>query len=166
MNHSFPGCEIHWYINTLRLNIDITVSIPRISVFSTDMTMIFYFNIAIDVIIITDPTFSRTLKILITLFSHHNFFVKIFFFNVSGTMINLSSCSFWPKLLSYVIGVTSSLGWKLNIKQYDVASIDPPTISEMYPVLVLGSPTTVKGKFFLCFKKFDDIRPFRPEKYK
>ena len=44
------------------------------------MTMIFYFNIAIDVIIITDPTFSRTLKILINLFSHHNFFVKIFFF--------------------------------------------------------------------------------------
>ena len=51
----------------------------RASIFSNDMTLISYFNIIIKIIIVTDPTVSKALKIFIVLFSHPNFFVKLFF---------------------------------------------------------------------------------------
>ena len=52
----------------------------RASIFSSDMTRIYYFNIIIiNIKIITDLTFSRLFKIFTISFSHHKFFVKIFF---------------------------------------------------------------------------------------
>ena len=58
----------------------------RASIFSIDMTMISYFNTIINVIIVTDPTFSRVIKIIIAVFSYHKFkcFVKMFFYNVTA----------------------------------------------------------------------------------
>ena len=56
------------------LTFDITISMYRASIFSSDMTMISYFNIIINIIIITDPTFS-----------HHKFFVKMFFDHITTT---------------------------------------------------------------------------------
>ena len=50
----------------------------------SDTTMIFYFNITINVIIITDPTFSRVLKIFIIFFGHRKFFVKMFFHHITA----------------------------------------------------------------------------------
>ena len=43
-----------------------------------------YFNIILNIIIATDPTFRKVLKIFIIFFSHHKFFVKIFFYHVTA----------------------------------------------------------------------------------
>ena len=40
--------------------------------------MMSYFNITINMTIITDPAFSRVLKIFNIFFNHHTFFVKMF----------------------------------------------------------------------------------------
>ena len=58
---------------------DITISMHRASLFPSDLTMISYFNISRNVIIVTNPTFSRALKVFIVFFSHHKFLIKIFF---------------------------------------------------------------------------------------
>ena len=49
----------------------------RTSIFSSDIKMISYFNIIINIIM--DPALSRVPIIFIVFFSHHKFFVKIFF---------------------------------------------------------------------------------------
>ena len=54
----------------IQFKIDITISMYRTSIFSNDMTIISYFNIILNIIIITNPTFSRALKIFIAFFSH------------------------------------------------------------------------------------------------
>ena len=41
--------------------------------------MISYFDTIINIIVITDSTFSRVLKMFIIFFSHHKFFVKMLF---------------------------------------------------------------------------------------
>ena len=51
----------------------------RASIFSSDNAMISYFNTSINIIIITDPTFSRILTTFIVFFSHRKFFAKMFF---------------------------------------------------------------------------------------
>ena len=62
------------------LKFDITISMCRgASIFSSDVTMMSYFNITINISIITNLAFSRVLKIFIILFSHCKFFVKILF---------------------------------------------------------------------------------------
>ena len=48
------------------------------------MTMISYFNIVINIIIVLYSTFSRVFKILIIFFSRHKFFVKIFRRHISA----------------------------------------------------------------------------------
>ena len=58
----------------------------RTSLFSSDMTIISYFNITFIINIITNLTFSRAFKIFIIFFSHHKFFVKIIFHNISITL--------------------------------------------------------------------------------
>ena len=63
----------------MSFNIDITIFMCKISVFSSNVTMIFYFKITIIISFITDPTFSRVLKIFITFLRHYKFFVKIFY---------------------------------------------------------------------------------------
>ena len=63
----------------IQFNLDITNSIRRASILSSDMTMICYFNITITISIIAEPTFSRVLKIFIIHFCCHKFFVKMFF---------------------------------------------------------------------------------------
>ena len=78
--HAVIYCEIrrgysdlvwHWYYNLYAQNL---------YTFS-DMTMISYFNITINISIITDLIFSRVLKIFIIFFSHHKFFVKMCFYH-------------------------------------------------------------------------------------
>ena len=70
-------------IESLWFKIDIAISMCKTSIFSSDMTMISYFNITINIIIIANPTFSRVLKIFIIFSGHHKFFVKMFFFVTS-----------------------------------------------------------------------------------
>ena len=70
---------ISWF--NLRLILESLCTEPLY--FYCDMTMISYFNIIINIIIITNPKFSRLLKIFIVFSSHHNFFVKIVFHHVT-----------------------------------------------------------------------------------
>ena len=89
------SCIIRWESYFFRLwnTTEIfTISIGRVSIFFSNMTMILYFNIIINIIIITDPTFSRVLKILIVFLSHHKFFVKMFFYLLTATFITRSYC--------------------------------------------------------------------------
>ena len=65
-------------------NINITVFMCRSSIFSSDMTMISYLNIIINIIIIPNSRFSRYLKILIAFFSHYKFFVKMLFHHATA----------------------------------------------------------------------------------
>ena len=69
----------------IEFKFDITVFMCGTSIFYSDMTIISYFNFVFN-IVITNPTFSRVLKILIIFFSHYKFFVKIFFHNISTTI--------------------------------------------------------------------------------
>ena len=55
----------------------------RTSLFSSYVTMISYFNIIINISIITNLTFSRVLKIYNIFFSHHKFFFKMFFHRIT-----------------------------------------------------------------------------------
>ena len=48
--------------------------------------MISYFNITINISIITDPSFNRFLKISIIFLSHHKFFVKMFFIHFTAVL--------------------------------------------------------------------------------
>ena len=48
----------------------------RTSLFCNNLIMTSYFSIIINIIIVTNPTCSRVLKIFIVLFSHHKFFAK------------------------------------------------------------------------------------------
>ena len=54
------------------------------SIFSSDMTMISFFNIVINQIIFLYPTFSRVFKVFIIFFSRHKFFVKFFRRHISA----------------------------------------------------------------------------------
>ena len=56
----------------------------RASILSSDMTMITYFHISMNMIIATDPTFSKILKIFLVFFSHHKLFVKMFLHHVTA----------------------------------------------------------------------------------
>ena len=65
------------------------------------MTLISYFNIIINIFIVTGPTFSRVFKILIVFFGHDEFFVKMFFYRVTAiftffnhTINNIVNCIF------------------------------------------------------------------------
>ena len=73
----------------------INITLSRASIFSSDMTMISYFNIIINIIIITNPKFSRVQKIFIIFFSHHKFFVKRngqFTFLCSSPKLSVNVC--------------------------------------------------------------------------
>ena len=56
----------------------------RATIFSSDMPMISNFNVIISIIIVTDLTFSRVLKICIVFFSHQKLFVKMFLHHVTA----------------------------------------------------------------------------------
>ena len=77
-------CESYFFTLWNKVfDIDITISMRRASIFSSDMTMIFYCNITINIVIITGPTFSGVLKILIIIFSYYKFYVKMFFHHIT-----------------------------------------------------------------------------------
>ena len=63
------------------------MSMCRTYTFSSDMTIISYFSITINVIIITNSTFSRVRKIFVIFFSHHKFFVIIFIHHITTVFI-------------------------------------------------------------------------------
>ena len=56
MNHNFLGCEIRHEFYDLII-IDITISMYRTSMFFSDVAMISYFNVMVNIIIIIEPTF-------------------------------------------------------------------------------------------------------------
>ena len=58
------------------------------SAFSSDMSMIFYVNVTINISIITNSTFTWVFKILIISFSHDTFFDKTFHY---------STCFLWSR---------------------------------------------------------------------
>ena len=62
-------------------NFDITIFMCLVSIFSSDLTMISYFYIAINMI--PNQTFSIVLKILVMLFSHQGFLLKHFFHHIA-----------------------------------------------------------------------------------
>ena len=67
---------ILWF--NLRL-ILISLNSSAAFIFSSDITKIFYFNITINIIIVTDLIFGRIFEIFIVFFSYYKFFVKVFF---------------------------------------------------------------------------------------
>ena len=73
----------------------------RTFILSSDMTVISYFNITINIIIITDPTFIRVLKILMIFFSHHKFFAKRFFHPITTIFTFLDRTA--NKILSSIL---------------------------------------------------------------
>ena len=96
-NHNFLSCVKNDRNFMIYFKIDITISMCRTCIFSGDMTKMSSFNIIIDIVIITNPTFSRVLKVFISFFSHHKFFVKMFFF-ITNSQYLLSSTILLIKL--------------------------------------------------------------------
>ena len=80
------------------------MSMRRASIFSSDMTMISYFNISINISVTTNPTFRRVLKMFIVFFSRHKFFVKIFFHHFTTvhhmTSLHFTSLNFFDYIIS------------------------------------------------------------------
>ena len=62
----------------IQLNIDITVSMCRTSIFSCDMTMISYYNIIIDIIIIANSALVEFLKFSFSSLVITSFFLMFF----------------------------------------------------------------------------------------
>ena len=67
---------ILWF--NLRL-ILISLNSSAVFLFSSDITKTSYFNITINIIIVTDLIFGRIFEIFIVFFSYYKFFVKVFF---------------------------------------------------------------------------------------
>ena len=94
------------------------------SIFSSDITMISYFNTTVNIIILTDQTFNRVLEIFIILFGHYKFFIKfyfyfttvlIFFDHIINKIVNSILTYVWLKRLTYHRHI---LIWSHNCKQY------------------------------------------------
>ena len=71
----FLGFEMRHEL-AIQFNNDTKISMCRASMFSSEGTMVFFFNIIMKIIISANPTSSSVFKIFI---SHHKFFVKCFF---------------------------------------------------------------------------------------
>ena len=89
--------------------------------FSSDMTMIFYFKIVTNIIIITDPTFSWVLNVFVIFFSIKSSLLKCFF--ITSLLYLLSSVilliklwtSYQPKYdLKGLLNFWSEHNYKLN----------------------------------------------------
>ena len=96
------------------------------------MTKISYSNIIINIIIVTDRTFSRVLEISIVLFSHHKFFVKMLFHHVTAIF------TFFDHIINKIVNcifaeVCFKRLTKLIINTYYFIAI---TLSNMFLILV------------------------------
>ena len=113
MNHNFFRLWNLTGILWFNLTHDTTTPMWKASRFSCDMTMISYFNISINISIITNPTFPKVLKIYKIFCSHYKFLVKIFFhhittaFAVSNNTINKivksTLTKVWLKLTKFIV---------------------------------------------------------------
>ena len=60
-------------------NLDTIITVWRTSIFPSDMIMISYFDVTLNINFLANPALIRVFKIFIVLFSYHKFFVKMFF---------------------------------------------------------------------------------------
>ena len=82
MNYNFSGQEIgQEFCDLIKTNI--TISMRTAFIFSSNMTMISYFNIIINIIIITNPTLKLSLSALVIKFFYF-LTTKFIFFDRSN----------------------------------------------------------------------------------
>ena len=109
----------------------------RTSLFSSDMTIISYFNITFIINIIANLTFSRAFKIFIIFFSHHKFFVKIIFHNISITLT----------LFDHIINkITNSFFTLVRLKRFTKL-----IINKYYFITITASNILL---IFVCIRSF------------
>ena len=120
MHHNFLDCE-HDRNFAVYTDVDIIVSARCTPIFSSDVTMISYFNITFNKSIITDSTFSRDLNIFFIFFIHNKFLLWCLFITQLQYLITLALLqiklwpAFWPKYHLKVL-----LNWSsthTNLKQ-------------------------------------------------
>ena len=109
---------ILWF--NLRL-ILISLNSSAAFIFSSDITKIFYFNITINIIIVTDLIFGRIFEIFIVFFSYYKFFVKVFFITSSQYLFSSIILLCFKRLTKLI----SNIYWFTSI-----------TASNMFPIFV------------------------------
>ena len=123
----------------------------RASIFSSDVTMTSYYSIIVNIIIVTNPTFSRVLKLFIVFFSHHRFFVRPFFFYHFTAIFSFSDHT-TNKIVNWIFSsVFHKRLIKLIINTYQFIAI---TASNMFFILL------PKGLFWIL--NFGKINPLPP----
>ena len=109
---------ILWF--NLRL-ILISLNSSAVFLFSSDITKTSYFNITINIIIVTDLIFGRIFEIFIVFFSYYKFFVKVFFITSSQYLFSSIILLCFKRLTKLI----SNIYWFTSI-----------TASNMFPIFV------------------------------
>ena len=107
---------ILWF--NLRL-ILISLNSSAAFIFSSDITKIFYFNITINIIIVTDLIFGRIFEIFIAFFSYYKFFVKVFFITSSQYLFSSIILLCFKRLTKLI----SNICWFTSITASNMFSI-------------------------------------------
>ena len=107
---------ILWF--NLRL-ILISLNSSAAFIFSSDITKIFYFNITINIIIVTDLIFGRIFEIFIVFFSYYKFFVKVFFITSPQYLFSSITLLCFKKLTKLI----SNIYWFTSITTSNMFSI-------------------------------------------
>ena len=94
MNYNFSGQEIgQEFCDLIKTNI--TISMRTAFIFSSNMTMISYFNIIINIIIITNPTLQLSLSALVIKFFYFlTTSLQNLFSSIVVTLIKILNCIF------------------------------------------------------------------------
>ena len=107
---------ILWF--NLRL-ILISLSSSAVFLFSSDITKTSYFNITINIIIVTDLIFGRIFEIFIVFFSYYKFFVKVFFITSPQYLFSSITLLCFKKLTKLI----SNIYWFTSITTSNMFSI-------------------------------------------
>ena len=107
---------ILWF--NLRL-ILISLNSSAVFLFSSDITKTSYFNITINIIIVTDLIFGRIFEIFIVFFSYYKFFVKVFFIISPQYLFSSITLLCFKKLTKLI----SNIYWFTSITTSNMFSI-------------------------------------------
>ena len=107
---------ILWF--NLRL-ILISLNSSAVFLFSSDITKTSYFNITINIIIVTDLIFGRIFEIFIVFFSYYKFFVKVFFITSPQYLFSSITLLCFKKLTKLI----SNIYWFTSITTSNIFSI-------------------------------------------
>ena len=107
---------ILWF--NLRL-ILISLNSSAVFLFSSDITKTSYFNITINIIIVTDLIFGRIFEIFIVFFSYYKFFVKVFFITSPQYLFSSITLLCFKKLTKLI----SNIYWFTSITTSNMFSI-------------------------------------------